>query len=684
MGKEGDEALGTRQGAPLFMLSFRQRDELAAAAEAAGWRTIAARRAEGVERRFIVSGAAVAVVDARGALAEGLAAIKALADPVEANAGALLVLLSRNDVSALDAIFAAGATHYLASPFGDAEFAQTLRFAERLADRLAGGGQAGDGTRLGLDDMLGWHYHPVGGLRIGAPLRERLALPPERPISLTYFYRLLGVEGREAARGAARRLRAGSRATAFAHDMPEPSGERVAHHLHLDLSGIGVAGSIETLDTLGELDERPERGHRDSLTGLRDGVATRRWIEARLKAAGPVTLLLLSISRFDMINAAFGRATGDALLRSVARRIEALASASAGRRALVARIAGAEFAVGLDHDVTEDKARFLAEELSRSIARPFISGAQMVPLACRIGMAISGAGEDDATILLRRASAALAEAQATESGAVHVISGANPGDVALHGRLQIDLRRALNQGEVDIVFQPQVSVTTGAIVGVEALARWNHPDLGELGAVTLFAAAERSDYVAQLSEHVQRRAVAIAASWPAALSELRLSINVTAADIAVPGFVERLLTMVDDSGFPRGRLTVEITESGLIRDLGDAAALLAELREAGCRVAIDDFGTGYSSLAYLKALPLDYLKIDKKLAEDITGSTRDRIVVRGVIEMARSLGLAVIAEGVESEEQLALLAREGCNYYQGYLCSEPVDSERLSNLVMRA
>lgn len=127
--------------------------------------------------------------------------------------------------------------------------------------------------------------------------------------------------------------------------------------------------------------------------------------------------------------------------------------------------------------------------------------------------------------------------------------------------------------------------------------------------------------------------------------------------------------MVDQSGFPRQRLTVEITESGLIRDLGPAATLLADLRAGGCRVAIDDFGTGYSSLAYLKALPLDYLKIDSKLAQDIAGSTRDRIVVRGVIDMARALGLAVIAEGVETEEQLSLLAREGCNYYQGFLCS---------------
>jgi EAL domain-containing protein (putative c-di-GMP-specific phosphodiesterase class I) len=135
---------------------------------------------------------------------------------------------------------------------------------------------------------------------------------------------------------------------------------------------------------------------------------------------------------------------------------------------------------------------------------------------------------------------------------------------------------------------------------------------------------------------------------------------------------------VKESGFAPERLTVEVTESGLIEDLAGAAALLARLRSGGLRVAIDDFGTGYSSLAYLKALPLDYLKIDKRLSQDIAGSTRDRIVVRSVIDMARSLGLGVIAEGVETEEQLALLAGEGCTLYQGFLCAPPLTSTELA------
>jgi EAL domain-containing protein (putative c-di-GMP-specific phosphodiesterase class I) len=249
-------------------------------------------------------------------------------------------------------------------------------------------------------------------------------------------------------------------------------------------------------------------------------------------------------------------------------------------------------------------------------------------------------------------------------------------------QLAVDLRRALDDGdEIYLLFQPQVSVTTGRIVGVEALARWRHPEFGELGALTLFKVAERSDCMLRLSEHVQRKALAAAARWDERLSGLRLAINITAADIAHPGFAAQFLALVDASGFPRERLTVEVTETILIEDLEAAAILLARLREAGLRIAIDDFGTGYSSLAYLKSLPLDYLKIDKRLCDDIAGSPRDRIVVRSVIDMGRSLGFSVIAEGVETREQRDLLAQEGCDLYQGFLFSRPVEASALTGLV---
>src|SRR5687768_7223096 len=675
-------------GAPLFLLSFRHRDELTATAERAGWLAIAARRADNAESRFIASGASVAVVDARGALPEGKEAVRSLADPAEANAAALLVLLSRGDADALDTLYADGATHFLVSPFSEGQFLAALQYAHRHAERVGGRRPLRRGEpegRTGKPGSASWRWQPGSQtVELSPALARRAGLGEEagQRISLLELFRKLDPDGRKAARGAIDRLLATGQSTAFAHKDGDGEGDgaRLAHHVRVEgaKDGGAVVGRTEAIVPL----EGAAWQSRDPMTGVRDARAARAWIQRQLKAEGEgqpaLVVLLLAVSRFDTINAAFGRPTGDAVLQAAARRIERLAD-SDGRRRLVARIAGAEFAILLAAPTSLGEGRFLAGQLVEALGRPFMSGDHVITLGSRVGVVASEEGEDAAG-LLRRASAALAEAKSSEAGPVKVVDAGAASDSALGDQLEIDLRRALDQDEIEILFQPQVSVATRRIVGAEALARWRHPRFGELGAMTLFSVAERSDYLVQLSDHVQRKAVAAAAAWPEALARLRLSVNITAADIVRPVFADQFITLVADTGFDPGRLTVEVTESGLIEDLGAAGNLLARLRQGGLRVAIDDFGTGYSSLAYLKALPLDYLKIDKRLVEDISGSPRDQVVVRSVIDMARSLGLEVIAEGVETEEQLALLAREGCNLYQGFLCSPPVDVAALTRL----
>lgn len=243
------------------------------------------------------------------------------------------------------------------------------------------------------------------------------------------------------------------------------------------------------------------------------------------------------------------------------------------------------------------------------------------------------------------------------------------------------LRKALAAQEIEIVYQPQVAIGSGRIVGVEALARWRQPELGELGAETLFGLAARAGMLRELSDHVQRRAICQAADWPEPLGHLRLSVNITAGDAMRRDFAHSLHAILEDCRFDAERLTIEVTETELIENLGDASHVLAQLRESGVRVALDDFGSGYSSLLYLKTLPLDAIKIDRRLTGDIEGSARDRVVVAGTIAMTKALGLDVLAEGVETEEQLHLLAAEGCDFYQGYLCSPPVDVQALAAII---
>lgn len=624
-------------GAPLFILSPRHRDALSRLAESAGWQAIAARRDADAESRFLASGAGIALIDARGAYAKAVQAVQALAAPVEINGGALLVLVSRADAAGLDELFACGATHFLVAPFTEAQLLHAVRFAARHAERVGGAHRArlASGTeRRGVAEQL----------------------PPVR----------VGDAGRSSLMELFRRFDTGTRRAAQVPEANRPAG---------------IDGAAEA-----QVDIPRHDPSRDQLTGLRDLRAGRAWIDERLETGSDeqptLVLLLLGVSRFDAINAAFGRNTGDSVLQAAARRIERLVAPD-GEHRFVARLAGPEFAVMLSAPSSLGEGRFLAGQLVEALARPFMSDDHVITLNSRIGVVASAPGDDSAS-LLRRASAALAEARNAEAGPIRVMEAGARSESALGDQLEIDLRRALDQDEIEILFQPQVSVTSGRIVGAEALARWRHPTFGELGATTLFNVAERSDYLTQLSDHVQRKAIGAAAAWPAMLERLRLSVNITAADIVRPGFAAQFLGLVQDSGFDPRRLTVEVTEGGLIEDLNAAAYLLARLREGGLRVAIDDFGTGYSSLAYLKALPLDYLKIDKRLCEDITGSPRDRIVVRSVIDMARSLGLSVIAEGVETQEQLDLLAQEGCNLYQGFLCSRAIDTAALAALLAPA
>ncbi|MFM9829156.1 MAG: putative bifunctional diguanylate cyclase/phosphodiesterase [Sphingomonas sp.] len=654
----------------LFILSFRHRDELAAIAGRAGWQAIAARRTDGLERRFLASRASVAVVDTRGSMAEGLSAISALGDAASANGAALIAVLAHSDIEELGALFDAGATHFLVAPLSEIEFAQTLKFAARYAARLSGEWPVTADEK----GLLSWRYPLSSGVVL---LNDAVAalVGTDLVVSVGVALRCLDNHDRRTAIAALRRLLTTGQATAFAHDL---RGEgRFVQHLRLNSTSNAIESTVERLTAPGERRGNPKPSSAD----VQDASTARRWLDKRL-ADGDTSALhvaLIALNRFDIVNTAYGRAAGDGLLRIAQRRIEEAAGDVLGDRAIVARMGGSEFVLAAD--AADARFDVVASRIAESLARPFVAAGTVIVLGSRMGVANAEA-DDTTAALLRRASEALAEARESDSRTM-VFARDRSANAASIDLLAVDLRQAIAAGEIDIVFQPQVTVSTGQIVGVEALARWEHPRLGSLGAETLFAAAERADLVIGLSDHIQRIALDRAAAWPASLATLRLAINLTAADIARPDFADIFIDRVDASGFARSRLTVEITEGGLIDDLGVAAGLLAALRAAGCRVAIDDFGTGYSSLAYLKALPLDYLKIDKKLAQDIAGGARDRIVVRGVIDMARSLGLSVVAEGVETAEQLDLLAKEGCQYYQGFLCAPAMSTTDLAVLVER-
>ncbi len=390
-------------------------------------------------------------------------------------------------------------------------------------------------------------------------------------------------------------------------------------------------------------------------------------------SADGVTAITVAPTSFEIVNAAYGRTTGDQLVDAIDQR---LSGALAEYRSAAVR-SGATFTILVGGEAQIGDAAVDATE--RALEHPFQIHGETIQLGARIGVARMSE-EEPLDQLLRRAAEALAYARASE-GATRRIAADGRG-VSL-AALAADLHRAMERQEIDVRFQPQVHLIDGQITGVEALARWQHPRLGVLGADTLLAAADRAGLGVALSDHVQALALRRAADWPDALSGLRVAVNVTATDLSRTPFVSRFLARVHEAGIAPGRVTAEVTEGAMIDNLHAAGTALAALRAAGCRVALDDFGTGYSSLSYVARLPLDYLKIDRSLTQAAVSDARDRVVMQGVLAIAKGLGLETIAEGVETEAQRLLLAARGCTLYQGFLCAEPLDDAALIELVSK-
>jgi EAL domain-containing protein (putative c-di-GMP-specific phosphodiesterase class I) len=414
---------------------------------------------------------------------------------------------------------------------------------------------------------------------------------------------------------------------------------------------------------------------RDVLTGLSGVETARSWLDA-CGPTGFVQAMLISLQRLQSVNLAYGKAGGDRVLVEVARRIADFVHNQLGTDTLIARTAGGEFLVGSQQAVSRERWQWLAEALGRTIARPIVVDGEKLTLSPRTALLRGLPGERGAALFDRLDQAA----QSLQRSSGRRVLWAD-GSHAARGRsaaaLEADMIGALHRDEITILFQPQFSVSTGALAGAEALARWEHPMFGQICAETLFAVADRGDHVAQLSRHIAKRALTMGAAWP---SSLRLSLNVTAEDFAVGDFAVAMRTVIAETGFPAEALTIEITEQTLIADFEACAAALRDLSGDGLHVALDDFGTGFSNFRALKALPLDGLKLDRSLVKDIAHDGRDRAILCAMIAMARALGLKVIAEGVETEEQLAILREEGCDLFQGFLRSGPITAEAFAAL----
>lgn len=630
-------------GETLLLLSFAKRDHLADELSRQGFRVVAARRAEGIVRRFRGLDAALVVLDARGAFDQALGAAETLSAIVAAKNANILLLYDRADAGRVRAFTDSGITAMLPAPWHDAEMALAIGLARR---------QAGSPTPLPqLSRQIWWHADLITGTisidsACEAPISDAVFGGATR---LRDAVARLGRDDRKRAFAAYRKLRQNGGYTAFSQ-APQDAAAGGGFVHHLVMSDGRLAGHAEWLANDNGQDNAQPNDAIGHLAAFASAFAQCRRL-LRDGAAMPA-IALVEVKGLDRYGAEMGFAAANILLHDFTRQLDRMVRQELGHSvrlsrardhclAVIATQAGVAGRLALE-------VRLMAALLTEQLLVKAHHG-----LSLRVAHGTIRA-RDSAAAVLARLTRRLTVPQATVD--------------------QLDVRSALAEAQIIVRFQPQFDFIDDRLIGAEALARWHHPALGELGGGALFAAAGASGMAQAVSAHVWRLIVQAMASWPETMATVRVAMNITAHDMADPALAQNLLHLAHSQGIMPHRLAVEVTESAMIANPDLAAANLDVLRKAGVKVALDDFGTGYSGLAWLKQLPVDYIKIDSGFARDVHGSKRDAAVLRGVIELADGLGLGVLAEGVESAAQRDQLAAMGCRWYQGFLKSPALDS----------
>jgi diguanylate cyclase (GGDEF)-like protein len=413
----------------------------------------------------------------------------------------------------------------------------------------------------------------------------------------------------------------------------------------------------------------------DSLTDLPNRVLLHDRLQQAIRAAqrsgAAVALLVMDLDRFKEVNDTFGHHTGDQLLEQLGQRLGSVLRASD----TIARLGGDEFAVLLPTATVED-ARQIAERLLQVLDEPFALGGLQLEIDASIGMALSPDHGSDADSLLRHADVAMYVAKRGATG--HALYTA---DQDQHSPMRLamvsELRRAIDQDELSLYFQPKVSLRDGTVTCAEALVRWTHPRHGLLGPDQFVPIAEQTGLVRPLARWVLEAALRQCNRWRQEGLDLAVAVNLSMRNLHDPEVVDTIRQLLARWGIPPARLVIEITESSLMADATRALDVLGRLRAMGVGISIDDFGTGYSSLAYLKRLPVHELKIDKSFVANLAHDDNDAAIVRSTVGLAHDLGLTVVAEGVEDQATWDLLEKLGCDVAQGYFLSHPLPAAEL-------
>ena len=460
-----------------------------------------------------------------------------------------------------------------------------------------------------------------------------------------------------------------------------------AAHALAEEAAIRLQATVERLDL--EVKERQrfeqELRHQamhDTLTGLPNRALLMDRLEQAIEFARrldqSLTLLFLDLDRFKTVNDSLGHAAGDELLRVVSRRIGSVLRPGD----TFARLGGDEFVLLLSNPMSTDVLDNLTNHLTRIVARPVALADREVSVTCSLGYSVYPQDGEDATTLLKRADAAMYRAKQDGGNRMRQYTLGLSSYVVERLEAEIQLKLAVQRGEFVLHYQPQIEIGSGRIVGVEALARWQHPVHGLVPPAQFIPFAEETGMIEPIGEWVLRTACAQAAAWHrSGLPAMRMAINVSARQFHDPALVSMVAQVLAEHGLAPERLELEITESMSMRDPEESCRILASFKALGISIAIDDFGTGYSNLAYLHQFPVSRIKLDRGFVSKLGPQSSSHAIVEAIVSMAHKLDLQVVAEGVETVEQRDQLLRYGCDVLQGYWFSQPVDAATFAGLL---
>jgi diguanylate cyclase (GGDEF)-like protein len=419
----------------------------------------------------------------------------------------------------------------------------------------------------------------------------------------------------------------------------------------------------------------------DALTGLSNRAHFRDQLIRALgrmdEDRGSLALLFADLDHFKLINDTLGHRIGDLLLIAIGERLKN----SVDKHDTVARLGGDEFAIIHVPKEPPEGAAHLADRIMAAIDQPYDIEGQRLRLGCSIGIALAPEDGNDPDVLLSNADLALYRAKAEGRGVRRSFEPEMNARAQARRTLEADLRRALHAGQFELYYQPLCNLSSGRITGLEALLRWNHPERGIIPPADFISLAEEIGLITPIGDWVLREACSAASYWPAHIS---LSLNLSAVQFRGGSLVQNVMNALAMSGLSAGRLELEITETTLLDDNKKTMQALHQLQSIGARIVMDDFGTGYSSLSYLRKFPFDKIKIDRSFVRELPADNDSSAIVRSIINLANSIGMATTAEGVETEAQRAYLQGEGCTEAQGFLISRPLPAADLRVLLARS